>query len=77
MERKKRSKGSGWECCYANKIFETFGVEMRASGQKLVKCCADTHTRASKLVVEIIILLTSLLLGLTYTFWEYLCACFG
>ena len=30
MERKKRSKGSVWEFCYANKIFGTFGVEMRA-----------------------------------------------
>ena len=28
----------------------TFGVEMRAYGQKLVKFC--THTRAAKLVVE-------------------------
>ena len=49
MERKKRSKSSGWECCYANKIFGTFGVEMRACGQKLVKFCAHTlthtHTR--------------------------------
>ena len=50
MERKKRSKGSGWECCYAKKI-GTFGVEMRASGQKLVKFCTLTH--AAKLVVEI------------------------
>ena len=50
MERKKRSKGSGWECCYANKIFGTFGVEMRSCGQKLVKFCTLTH--AAKLVVE-------------------------
>ena len=56
MERKKRSNGSGWECCYANKIVGTFGVEMREFGQKLVKFCAHTHTRgshAAKLVVEI------------------------
>ena len=57
MERKKRSKCSGWECCYANKIFGTFGVEMRAFGQKLVKFCTLTHTlthtHAAKLVVEI------------------------
>ena len=53
MERKKRSKGSGWECCYTNKIFGTFGVEMRACRQKLVKFCAHTHTHAAKLVVEI------------------------
>ena len=52
MERKKRSKGSVWEFCYANKIFGTFGVEMRAFGQKLVKFCTMTH--AAKLVVEII-----------------------
>ena len=50
MECKKRSKGSEWECCYANKNFGTFGVEMRASGQKLVKFCTWTH--AAKLVVE-------------------------
>ena len=33
------------------KIYGTFGVEMRAYGQKLVKFC--THTHAAKLVVEI------------------------
>ena len=55
MERKKRSKCSGWECCYAGKKIGTFGVEMRASGQKLVKFCThtDTHTHAAKLVVRI------------------------
>ena len=52
MERKKRSKGSLWEFCYANKIFGTFGDEIKACGQKLVKFCAHTH--AAKLVVEII-----------------------
>ena len=41
MEREKRSKGSVWEFCYANKIFGTFG--MRAYGQKLVKLCTLTH----------------------------------
>ena len=51
MERKKRSKGRGWESCYVKKIYGTFGVEMRAYGQNLVKFC--THTRAAKLVVEI------------------------
>ena len=56
MECKKRSKSSGWECCYANKIFGTFVVEMRAGGQKLVKFCThtDTHTHAAKLVVRIV-----------------------
>ena len=49
MERKKRSKGSVWELCYANKIFGTFGDEIKACGQKLVKFC----THAAKLVVEI------------------------
>ena len=53
MERKKRSKGSVWEICYANKIFGTFEFEIKACGQKLVKFCAHTHTRAAKLVVEI------------------------
>ena len=52
MELKKRSKGSVWEFCYANKKFGTFGVEMRACGQKLVKFCTLTH--AAKLVVRII-----------------------
>ena len=50
MERKKRSKGSLWEFCYANKIFRTFGDEIKACGQKLVKFCAHTH--AAQLVVE-------------------------
>ena len=36
-------------------FFGTFGVEMRAYGQKLVKFCKHTHTHASKLVVEIIL----------------------
>ena len=51
MERKKRSKGSVWEFCYANKIFGTFGDEIKALGQKLVKL--GGHTHAAKLVVEI------------------------
>ena len=57
MERKKRSKGRGWESCYVKKIYGTFGVEMRAYGQKLVKFCkhTDRHTRL-KLVVEIAVL---------------------
>ena len=45
MERKKRSKGSVWEFCYANKIFGTYGFEIRACGQKLVKFCTHTHNR--------------------------------
>ena len=51
MESKKRSKGRGWESCCVKKMYGTFGVEMRAYGQKLVKFCK--HTDASKLVVEI------------------------
>ena len=47
MERKKRSKGRGWKSCYVKKIYGTFGVEMRAYGQKLVKFCTHTHTRLS------------------------------
>ena len=50
MERTKRSKGREWESCCVKKIDGTFGVEMRAYGQKLVKFCK--HTDASKLVVE-------------------------
>ena len=57
MERTKRSKGSVWEFCYANKIFATFGFEMRACGQKLVEFCTlthiHTHTTAAKLVVRV------------------------
>ena len=45
MERKKRSKGRGWESCYVKKIYGTFGVEMRSYGQKFVKLCTHTHTR--------------------------------
>ena len=58
MERKKRSKGSVWEFCYANKIFGTFGFEIRACGQKLVKFCTLTHihTTAAKLVVRMSLL---------------------
>ena len=51
MERQKRYKGSVWEFCYANNIFGTFGFEIRACGQKLVKVCAHTHV--AKLVVRI------------------------
>ena len=51
MERKKRSKGSVWEFCYAKKKFGTFEEEMRAWGQKWVTFC--THTHAAKLVVRI------------------------
>ena len=60
MERKKRSKGSVWEFCYANKIFGTFGFEMRACVQKFVKFCTlththtHTHTTAVKLVVRMV-----------------------
>ena len=52
MERKKRSKGRGWESCYVKKIYGTFGVEMRAYGQKLVKFCTHTHTRLSYSSIE-------------------------
>ena len=44
MERKKRSKGRGLESCYVKTIYGTFGVEMRAYGQKLVQFCKHTHT---------------------------------
>ena len=57
MERKKRSKGRGWESCYVKKIYGTFGVEMRVYGQKLVKFCK--HTDGSKLVVDIYIYIQS------------------
>ena len=53
MERKKRSKGRGWESCYVKKIYGTFGVEMRAYGQKLVKFCTHTHTRLSYSSIDV------------------------
>ena len=31
------------ESCYVKKIYGTFGVEMRAYGQKLVTFCTQTH----------------------------------
>ena len=54
MERKKRSKGSVWEFCYAKKKFGKFEEEMKASGQKWVTFCAHTHkhTHSAKLVVR-------------------------
>ena len=45
--KKKRSKISALESCYANRIYWTFGVEMRAYGQKLVKFCTQTHRRVN------------------------------
>ena len=36
------------------KIYGTFGVEMRAYGQKLVKFCKHRQTHASKLVVALL-----------------------
>ena len=52
--KKKRSKISGLESCYANRIYVLIGVELRPYGQKLVKFWTptDTWTHASKLVVE-------------------------
>ena len=44
MERKTRSKGRGWESCYVKNFYWTFGVEMKAYGQKLVQFCKHTHT---------------------------------
>ena len=52
MERKKRSKGSVWEFCYANKIVGTFEEEMKAYGEKWVTFCTHTHAHAAKLVVR-------------------------
>ena len=45
MERKKQSKGRGWESCYVKKNYGTFGVEMRAYGQKLVKKTKEFHVK--------------------------------
>ena len=58
MERKKRSKGRGWESCYVKKFYGMFGVEMRAYGQKLVKFCTHTHadTRGNLSSIDVIVL---------------------
>ena len=45
--KKKRSKISGLESCYANRIYVLIGVELRPYGQKLVQFCKHTHTRVS------------------------------
>ena len=57
MERKKRSKGSVWEFCYADKMFGTFGFEIKVCGKKLVKFCGHTHTHthAAQLVVRMLV----------------------
>ena len=56
MERKKRSKGSVWEFCYANKIFGTFGFDNEsvwAEIGQILRAHTHTHTTAAKLVVKI------------------------
>ena len=45
--KKKRSKISRLESCYANRIYVLIGVELRPYGQKLVQFCKHTHTRVS------------------------------
>ena len=53
MERKKRSKGRGWESCYVKQIYGTFGVEMRAYGQKLVRNWSNfAHTQVTVTVFK-------------------------
>ena len=69
MERKKRSKGRGWESCYVKTIYGTFGVEMRAYGQKLVQFCTHTHTRVSFSSIDTSIkvdVITIALVGISY-----------
>ena len=50
MERKKRSKGSVWEFCYAKKIRDVWrrNKSVRAEIGQLL----HTHTHAAKLEVE-------------------------
>ena len=50
MERKKWTKGRGWESCYVEKIYGTFGVVRSEIGQKLVKFC--THTQVTVTVFK-------------------------
>ena len=42
--KKKRSKISALESCYANRIYVLIGVKLRPYGQKLVQFCKHTHT---------------------------------
>ena len=43
--QKKRSKISGLESCYANRIYMLIGVKLRPYGQKLVQFGKHTDTR--------------------------------
>ena len=40
------------ESCYMKTNYGTFGVEMRAYGQKLVKFCTHTHTHITVTVFK-------------------------
>ena len=51
--KKKRSKISGLESCYAKKIYVLIGVELRPYGQKLVQFCKHTHTRVSFSIIDV------------------------
>ena len=59
MERKKRSKGRGWESCYVKKNVRDVwcrNESVQAEIGQILQTHTHTHTRAraSKLVVEII-----------------------
>ena len=61
MERKKQSKGRGWDSCYVKKIYGTLNwcrnESVRAEIGPILQTHTHTHThtrtRAAKLVVEI------------------------
>ena len=56
MERKKRSKGSLLEFCYANKKIRDVwrrNKSVRAEIGQILRAHTHTHTHAAKLVVEI------------------------
>ena len=60
MERKKRSKGRGWESCYVKKIYGTFwcrNESVRAEIGQILHTHTRTHARAraAKLVVEMLV----------------------
>ena len=57
MERKKRSKCSGWECCYAKKNSGRLESKSERAGRNLsnfAHTLTDTHTTGAKLVVRIV-----------------------
>ena len=69
--KKKRSKISALESCYANRIYVLIGVELRPYGQKLVQFCKHTHTRVSFSSIDY----TALILPMYSVTIQYIITC--